>query len=70
MKKGVTVTNIMADGSICEDLSKYEGPLPKEAERFILKFIQDGRKQALLKQNKSGTEFLQCGARQNGTNNT
>ncbi len=44
--KDVKIINIMADGSICDDLSTYVGPehpLPDDAKRLILKFIQDGR---------------------------
>lgn len=41
----VKVTNIMADGSICEDLSTYldTHPLPENVQRMILGFIRDGR---------------------------
>lgn len=44
--EGVKVINIMADGSICEDLSTYLGPdhpLPEDAIRMILEFIKRGR---------------------------
>lgn len=44
--KEVKVINIMADGSICEDLSTYLGPdhpLPEDAIRWVLKAIRDGR---------------------------
>lgn len=44
--KEVKVINIMADGSICEDLSTYIGPdhhLPEETKMFFLKFIKEGR---------------------------
>lgn len=46
MKENITVVNIMADGTICEDLSTYIGPdhpLPDIAKRLILDFIRDGR---------------------------
>lgn len=41
----VKVTNIMADGSICEDLSTYldTHSLPENVQRMILGFIRDGR---------------------------
>ncbi len=42
----IKVTNIMADGTICEDLSTYIGPdhpLPETAKRLFLKFILEGR---------------------------
>lgn len=41
----VKVTNIMADGSICEDLSTYleTHALPENVQRMILGFIRDGR---------------------------
>ena len=41
----VKVTNIMADGSICEDLSTYleTHTLPDDVLRMILGFIRDGR---------------------------
>ena len=41
----VKVTNIMADGTICNDLSTYvsaEHPLPEDAARCILKMIRAG----------------------------
>lgn len=43
--KDVKIINIMADGSICEDLSTYiepEHPSPDDACRLILKAIRDG----------------------------
>lgn len=46
MKEGVKVTNIMADGSICEDLSTYispEHPLPEDVKRLVIQFIKAGR---------------------------
>lgn len=46
MKEGVKVINIMADGSICEDLSTYIGPdhpLPEDVKRIIYQMIQKGR---------------------------
>lgn len=46
VKEGVKVINIMADGSICEDLSTYIGPdhpLPEDAKRIILNMIRAGR---------------------------
>lgn len=39
------IINIMADGSICEDLSNYvsdEHPLPDLALRLIYQFIEQG----------------------------
>ena len=42
---GVTVENIMADGSVCDDLSTYlksADQLPDLTKRLIVKFIQDG----------------------------
>lgn len=45
VKEGVTVVNIMADGTICEDLSTYLGPdhpLPELAKRLIVEFIREG----------------------------
>ena len=39
------VINIMADGSICEDLSNYvseERPLPELALRLICQFVEQG----------------------------
>lgn len=45
MKEGITVINVMADGTICEDLSKYitkDRKLPENAARMILKFMRDG----------------------------
>lgn len=47
MKKEVEVINIMADGTICEDLSTYidkEHPLPEDAQRMILEFMRAGAK--------------------------
>lgn len=46
MKEGVKVTNIMADGSICEDLSTYldNHELPEDAKSLIVDFIRAGRK--------------------------
>lgn len=44
----VRVTNIMADGSICEDLRTYldthDIQLPNHVNRLIVSFIQDGRR--------------------------
>ena len=45
MKDGVTVINIMKDGTTCNDLSKYPikpEDFPKDAARLILEFIKDG----------------------------
>lgn len=42
---GVTVENIMADGSVCDDLSTYlksADQLPDLTKRLIVKFIQEG----------------------------
>lgn len=46
VKEGVKVTNIMADGSICEDLSTYldNHELPEDAKSLIVDFIRAGRK--------------------------
>ena len=43
MKEGVKVTNIMADGSICEDLSTYldNHELPEDAKSRIVDFIRE-----------------------------
>ena len=40
----IKITNIMADGSICEDLSTYwdTHPMPEAAQRLIYEFIMDG----------------------------
>jgi hypothetical protein len=48
MLEGITVINVMADGSICDDLSTYIGPehpLPENTSRIIAKLIRDGWKQ-------------------------
>lgn len=45
--ENVTVINIMADGSICEDLSTYIGPdhpLPDLTVKIITDMIRNGRK--------------------------
>lgn len=49
--KEVEVINIMADGSICDDLSTYlnDHELPEVAKRLIYKFIMAG--QALMEAN-------------------
>lgn len=41
----VKVTNIMADGAVCEDLSTYldTHTLPEHVQRMIMGFIRDGR---------------------------
>lgn len=44
-KEGVTVTNIMADGTICEDLSQYRGVLPDAAVQIILRILKGDQKQ-------------------------
>lgn len=47
MKEEVEVINIMADGTICEDLSTYiddAHPLPEDAQRMILEFMRAGAK--------------------------
>ena len=44
--EGVKVTNIMADGSICDDLSTYIGPnhpIPDSALRIVADMIRCGR---------------------------
>lgn len=54
--KDVKIINIMADGSICEDLSTYlspEHPLPELAQRLILDFIREGHR---IRQNKQGED--------------
>lgn len=45
MNEGVKVTNIMADGTVCEDLSKYldNHELPEDVKPLILNFIRAGR---------------------------
>lgn len=50
----VKITNIMADGSICEDLSTYleTHTLPDDVLRMILGFIRDGR--AIREQKERG----------------
>lgn len=44
--EGVRVINIMADGSICEDLSHYldDHELPENVMRLIADFIREGAK--------------------------
>lgn len=46
MVEGVKVINVMADGSICEDLRTYQikGPIPEDALRLIYDFMKQGRK--------------------------
>lgn len=42
---GVRVVNIMADGSVCEDLSQYLGPehqLPDNVKALILDVVREG----------------------------
>lgn len=54
-KKKGRVRNIMADGSICEDLSTYIGPehpLPELAVRLIAQFIREGYEQ--IKEEQGG----------------
>lgn len=44
---GVTVEHIMADGSVCDDLSTYlksADQLPDLTKRLIVKFIREGMK--------------------------
>lgn len=43
-KQEVKVINIMADGSICEDLTTYlnDHELPPIAKRLIVEFIREG----------------------------
>ena len=43
--KEVEVINIMADGSICEDLAAYMNTheLPEDAKRMVAYFIRKGR---------------------------
>jgi len=40
------VTHIMADGSICENLSTYQlkGPVPEDTVRLFWSFVEQGRK--------------------------
>lgn len=55
------VINIMADGSICEDLSDYvsdEHPLPDLALRLIYQFIEQGH--AILKQKANTSHTASC----------
>lgn len=45
LENGVEVINVMADGSICEDLSTYwseEHPLPPLAMHILGQFVRDG----------------------------
>ncbi len=47
MKDEVRVTNIMADGTICKDLSTYlddEHQLPELTKRIMLDMIRAGQK--------------------------
>lgn len=47
MLEGVTVINIMADGTICDDLSTYIGEehqLPEDTARMIIEFMREGRR--------------------------
>lgn len=47
MKQEVQVVNIMADGTICEDLSTYlddKHQLPEETQRLMLELIKLGAK--------------------------
>lgn len=47
MKDKATVTNIMADGTICEDLSTYlddEHQLPELAKQLIIKMMESGQR--------------------------
>lgn len=46
---GVMVENIMADGSVCDDLPAYlksADQLPDLTKRLIVKFIHDGIKRS------------------------
>lgn len=45
--EGVRVINIMADGTICNDLSHYldDHDLPENVMRLIADFIREGAKQ-------------------------
>lgn len=49
---GVRIVNMMADGSICGNLSTYleTHALPDDAQRLIYGFVRDG--QAIRKQKK------------------
>ena len=52
--EGVTVINVMADGSTCEDLSTYLGPehpLPEVARRMLYNFICKGHQIRMAKEN-------------------
>ncbi len=52
---GVTVENIMADGSVCDDLSTYlksADQLPDLTKRLIVKFIQEGMER--IEKNQKG----------------
>lgn len=44
--KEVEVINVMADGTICEDLSTYlnDHELPEDAARMVVHFVREGRK--------------------------
>ena len=56
----VKVTNIMADGSVCEDLSTYldTHTLPENVQRLILGFIREGR--AIREQRERGVSHDQA----------
>jgi len=44
--ENVKVINIMADGTVCEDLSTYldeDHPLPEVAARLVCDFVREGR---------------------------
>lgn len=46
MKQDVQVVNIMADGTICEDLTTYldKHQLPEETQRIMLELMKLGAK--------------------------
>ena len=44
--ENVKVINIMADGTVCEDLSTYldeDHPLPELTARLVCEFVREGR---------------------------
>ncbi len=61
MKEGVTVTNIMADGSICEDLTTYQfkEPIPEDVLRLFADFMRQGRK---IRQQREKEQKERCEA--------
>ena len=60
MVEGAKVVNIMADGSICEDLSTYElkEPLPDYVLRLFYDFMVQGRKIRERQERQANNEKL------------